>query len=123
MKHTGPALDVVVELELELNELVVLVVELLVADAAEMFTETGVLLISGPFVPVTLSVKVPTLAPWPAETVRVDVVAAFAGGVTGLGRVKVTPLGEVPCQETDNATGELKPSCESTVTTELPDDP
>ena len=54
---------------------------------------------------------------------RVDVDAAFGGGVTGLGRVKVTPLGEVPCQETESATGELNPSSESTVTTEFPDDP
>ena len=66
---------------------------------------------------------VPTLDPCPAETVSVDVAAAFAGGVIGLGRLNVTPLGAVPSHETDKATGELKPSCERTVTTELPDDP
>ena len=62
MKHVGPGLDVLVEPELELNELVVdnelvaLAVVLVVADAPRIFTATGVLWISAPFAPVTLSV-------------------------------------------------------------------
>jgi len=62
MKHTGPGLDVLVELELELKELVVVIelvvlaIALVVADVPEIFTATGVLWISGPFVAVTLRV-------------------------------------------------------------------
>ena len=53
----------------------------------------------------------------------VDVPAALDGGVTGLGRLNVMPLGAVPNHETVNPTGELNPACESIVITELPDVP
>jgi hypothetical protein len=56
----------------------------------------------------------------PAETVSVDVAMAFGCGEMGLGRLKLTPLGAVVCQDGDNVTGSLKPSCESTVIIEDP---
>ena len=71
----------------------------------------------------TPSVNPPTLDPCAAETVSVDVPTAFGGGVTGLGRLKVTPLGAVPSHDTVNPTAELNPACESIVMTELPDVP
>jgi len=53
MKHLGPGLDVVVVIELvELVELVVLVV----TDEPETCTVTAVVWISGPLLPVTISV-------------------------------------------------------------------
>lgn len=48
---------------------------------------------------------------------------AFGCGVTGLGKLKLTPLGAVVCHEPDNVTAALKPSCESTEITEDPVDP
>jgi hypothetical protein len=68
-------------------------------------------------------VYAPTLDPCAAETESIDVPAAFAGGVTGLGRLNVTPLGAVPNHETDRATAELNPACERMVITELPEVP
>jgi len=65
----------------------------------------------------------PTLDPGAAETESVEVPAAFAGGVTGLGRLKVTPLGAVPSHETVKPTAELNPACERRVMTELPELP
>jgi len=53
----------------------------------------------------------------------VDVATEFGSGVMGLGRFNVMPFGAVLCHETDNATGELNPSWESTVTIEFPVDP
>jgi hypothetical protein len=66
---------------------------------------------------------VPTLDPSAAETESVEIPAAFAGGVTGLGRLKVTPLGAVPSHETVNPTAELNPACERMVIMELPEVP
>jgi hypothetical protein len=63
------------------------------------------------------------LDPCPRESVSVDVAMAFGCGVTGPGRLKLTPLGAVVCHEADKVTGELKPSCESTVITEDAVDP
>lgn len=63
------------------------------------------------------------LDPCPTEIVSVDVAMAFGGGVMGPGRLKLTPLGAVTCHEADNVTGELKPSCESTVIVEVTVDP
>lgn len=134
MKHFGPALAVV-EFEVELVELIAVelvelteveLVELtvlVVTVEVEICTVIGRLWISGPLVPVTVSVKVPTLDACPAESMSVDVAEASCGGVTGLGRLNDMPLGPAPCHETDKATGELNPSCESTVITELPVDP
>jgi hypothetical protein len=48
---------------------------------------------------------------------------AFGCGVTGLGRLKLTKLGAVACHDAERVTGELKPSCESTVTTDVVVDP
>jgi len=66
---------------------------------------------------------VPTLDPGAAETDSVEIPAAFAGGVTGFGRLKVTPLGAVLSHETVKPTAELNPSCERMVMAELPDVP
>lgn len=120
MKHLGPALDVVVGVELV--ELVV-VVEIVVTDEPDICTVTEVVWISGPLLPVTRSIYVPKLVPWPAEIVSVDVATEFGRGVTGPGRFNVTPFGAAPCHEVDNATSELKPSWESTVMIEFPVDP
>jgi len=56
MKHFGPALDVLVEFDVEL-ELVVLgeVVVLDVTDVPEICTETEALWVKEPLVPVTLN--------------------------------------------------------------------
>ena len=124
MKHFGPGLNVAVELEFEVEvvELCIVVV-VVVTDEAVICTVTEAVWISGPLVPVTVRVYVPTLDPCIAETVRVDVAAAFCGGVMGLGRVNVMPLGAVLSHDTAKATGELNPSCERTVIIEFPDDP
>ena len=75
---------------------------------------------SAPLLPVTIRVYVPGTAAGVAVIVNVDVAALPDGGVTGLCRVKVTPLGFVPCQLADSATGELNPFFDSTVNTVLP---
>jgi hypothetical protein len=75
---------------------------------------------SAPLLPVTISVYVPGTAVGVAVIVSVDVAGLPDEGVTGLCRVKVTPIGFVPCQLADSATGELKPFFESTVNTVLP---
>lgn len=53
-------------------------------------------------------------------TVSVDVAIVFGWGVIGLGRLRLAPLGAVPCHEAESETGELNPACESTPITELP---
>jgi hypothetical protein len=78
---------------------------------------------SEPLLPVTRRVYVPTDDPCEAVNVRVDVATEFGWGTMGLGRLKDTPLGADPFQETDKATSELNAFCESTVITELPADP
>jgi hypothetical protein len=123
MKHFGPALDVVVEFDVELVVLGTEVVVLDVTDEPEICTETEVLWVKGPLVPVTLSVYVPTLDPCAAATESVEVPAAFEGGVTGLGRLNVTPVGAVPSHETVRPTAELNPACERMVMTEVPEFP
>ena len=63
------------------------------------------------------------LDPCATEIVSVDVAMAFGCGVTGPGRLKLTPLGAAVCHEAVRVTGELKPSCESAVITEDAVDP
>ena len=56
MKHFGPALDVVVEVEFEIELEPVELVAVVVTDEAEMCTDTDVLWLSEPLLPVTPSV-------------------------------------------------------------------
>ena len=49
-----------------------------------------------PLRPLTLRVNVPIVAAVPAETCRFDVTDPLGRGVTGVGRLMVTPLGMGP---------------------------
>ena len=91
-----------------------------VVTSWEIITTTWVVCESTPLLPVTTSVYVPETAAGVAVIVSVDVTTLPDGGVTGLCMVKVTPLGFVPCQFADSATGELNPFCESIINTVLP---
>jgi hypothetical protein len=58
-----------------------------------------------------------------AATWRVEVPDPPDGGVTGLGRLTVTPRGAAPTQEWDRATGALNPPRLAIVMVEVAEDP
>jgi hypothetical protein len=66
--------------------------------------------VSAPLVAVIAIVYVPVEAEAPAVSVSVEVAVPPKGGVTGLGRVKVTSAGAALCQDAAKPTCELKPS-------------
>ena len=86
-----------------------------------MVSETVVLVVRLPLVPVTVTACVPAVAELLAVSVRVEVALAPAVGATEVGeRAAVTPEGR---PETVSDTAELKPSLLLTVMVLLPEAP
>jgi hypothetical protein len=109
MRHFG-ALGVVVLLD----------VVVAVVAAALIMIPTLTLCTIDPLVPVIDSVNAPVEVVELALTVNVVVAVDPDGGVTGPGRLIVTPVGAEPNHEYVNETAELNPFIEPTVIVDVP---